>query len=318
MTGRHVALIPHTSGRSAQEALVERIEADTDDLEVLTATTPAESLDGIRRADILITMRLLDDWYDHLDDVAWVQALSSGVNHYDLDRLERDGIALTNVAGIHARPIAQQVIGYMLMFERNLLMAVHQQHRGVWERFSGGELGDRTVGIVGLGAIGSQVASYARTFGIEVVGTKRDADVDLPDVDRVYPPEALPEVLAVADYLVLACPLTDETRGLIDRDAMRILPGDAIVINIARGGVIEESDLANALQSGHLRGAALDVFEEEPLPSDSVLWDLSNVVITPHMAGSTPHYWERCVDVFLEHYDRYRRGELDAMANRVI
>lgn len=318
MTNQPVALIPHTRRRSSREQLAELLESNVPALEVRIASTSEETLDGLDEADILVTMGMEEEWYEHLEGIEWIQALSSGVNHYDLEAIEASNTVFTNAAGVHAEPIAQQVLGYMLLFERNLIRGIHQQEQGVWERYSGGELGDRTVGIVGLGAIGQQVATYAKRFGMEVVGTKRDPEVDIAAVDRVYTPDELKEVLSVAEYLVLACPLTDETRGLLDAEAIGQLPEEAVVINIARGGVVVEEDLIHTLEQDELRGAGLDVFEEEPLPDDSPLWQLSNVIITPHMAGSTPHYWERCVEIIAENVDPFVAGEFDRMRNRIL
>ncbi|QCC58565.1 D-2-hydroxyacid dehydrogenase [Natrinema thermotolerans] len=271
---------------------------------------------AVADAEVLVTHRLPDEVLEAAADLEWVQALSAGTDRFDRDALADRGVALTNVSGIHAKPIGQQVLGYLLHFERGFDRAIAQQDDREWERYMGGELGDRTVGIVGVGAIGSNVADYCRTFEARVIGTKRDP-TDAPEsVDEVYGPDGLESVLAESDYLVVACPLTDETRGLLDDEALATLPDDAVLVNIARGQVVDQSALVKALAAGDLGGAALDVFEEEPLPEESPLWDRDDVLVTPHMAGSTPHYWERCADVFLRNYDRFRDGE--ALENRVV
>lgn len=317
MAESHTALIPHTLRERARRALAGEVRERLPNLEVRTTRTPSETVGALEEVSILLTMGLPDGWYDHLDGIGWIQALSAGVDHYDRERLAAHDVVLTNASGVHSVPIAEQVIGYLLMFERNLLRAVHKQHRGVWERHHGGELGDRTLGVVGLGAIGSAVAEHARHFGMEVLAATR-TPTTAPDVaDAVYPADRLEELLVRAEYLVLAVPLTDETRGMIDERALRLLPEDAVVVNIARGGVIVEADLVEALQQGRIRGAALDVFEEEPLPSASPLWDLRNVIITPHMAGSTPHYWERCAEIVADNYGPYVEGRVDEMPTRV-
>ncbi|WP_408959745.1 D-2-hydroxyacid dehydrogenase [Natrinema sp. 74] len=267
-------------------------------------------------AEVFVTHRLPDAVLEAAGDLKWVQALSAGTDIFDHDALADRSVALTSVSGIHAKPIGQQVLGYLLHFERGFDRAVAQQRRREWERYTGGELGDRTVGIVGVGAIGSTVAEYCRPFDARVIGTKRDP-TDAPEaVDEIYGSDALESVLEASDYLVLACPLTDETQGLIDADALATLPDDAVLVNIARGRVVDQSALVDALETDELGGAALDVFEEEPLPEESPLWDRDDVLVTPHMAGSTPHYWERCADVFLRNYDRFREGE--ALENRVV
>ncbi|MEF8887249.1 MAG: D-2-hydroxyacid dehydrogenase, partial [Haloarculaceae archaeon] len=247
-----------------------------------------------------------------------IQALSSGVDFLDLEAIADNGVALTNAAGVHAEPIAEQVLGYLLTFERGIHTGIQQQQEGVWQRYSGGEIRGKTLGIVGLGAIGSRAAEYAQAFGMTVVGTKRDPDAAPEAVDEGYAPEGLFEVLGRSDYVLLSCPLTPETRGLVGRAELGAMKGDAVLVNVARGEVVDEEALIYALQQGGIRGAALDVFEEEPLPPESPLWDLPNVVVTPHMAGSTPHKFERIAEVFAANYEAFADGRLDELTNRVV
>ncbi len=310
-------LIPHTRDRAAAESLAEAVTGRADDVSVTIAQTPAETREGFAEADVLLSMHFNDAWYEHLEEIEWLQALYAGVDHLELDRFRQAGVVVTNVSGIHAVPIAQQVVGYMLMFERELIGAVHRQRRHAWERVGGGELGDKTLGVIGLGAIGSQVAQYASEFDMTVIGTRGDPTAGHPIAEAVYGPEETEEVLARADYLVIACPLTEQTRALIDADAIEVLSSSAIVINIARGEIVVEDDLVTALKQGRLGGAALDVFEAEPLPPESDLWELRNVIVTPHMAGSTPHYWERAAEVFADNLAVYREGALEEMPTRV-
>jgi len=194
-------------------------------------------------------------------------------------------VVLTSAAGVHAEAIAQQVVGYLLAFERGLHRAWRQQSRGVWKSFRPGELGGATLGVVGLGSIGGRTAELVSAFDVTVVGTKRDPSTAPAAADAVYSPDGLYEVLPESDYLLISCPLTDETRGLIGADALDALSDDAVLVNVARGAIVDQDALTRALQGGSLGGAALDVFEEEPLPAESPLWELSNVVVTPHNAG---------------------------------
>jgi len=153
---------------------------------------------------------------------------------------------------------------------------------------------------------------------MDVIGTKRDRS-DLPGaVDELLAAEAYHDLLARADYVVVACPLTEETEGMIGSDEFRLMDEDAVLINVARGEIVQHDALVSALQYHRIRGAALDVFAEEPLPQDSVLWDLSNVVITPHMAGSTPHKPERWLDIITDNYEALAAGDLDGLRNRVL
>ena len=286
---------------------------------VATATTAEESRAAIDDADVVLTIRSISDQLSDGAAPDWVQTINSGVDSYDLEALADREVAVTNAAGVAAEPIAEQVLGYLLVFERRIHRGIRQQERdGVWRRYSAGELRGKTLGIVGVGAIGTRVAELASAFDAEVIGTKRTPETAPDVVDEAYPPEGLPELLARSDYLVLACPLVEATRGLIGTEELMSMRSDAVLVNVARGEVINESALETALQQNRIRGAALDVFDEEPLPAESPLWDLSNAVITPHMAGSTPKYADRVGSLFEENYRRYAAGDLGDLRNRIV
>lgn len=284
------------------------------------AETEAETREYLANAEMVVTGRFDEDWLAEAPELRWMQTISAGVDYLELDAFAEAGVAVTTAAGVHAEPIGEQVLGYMLAFERELLESWQNKSRGVWERPSGGELAGKTVGIVGLGAIGSRVAELASAFRMDVIGTKRDPSEAPHAVDEVFGPgEAdLRTVLGRSDYLVIACPLTEETEGLIGRAELRAMPGDAVLVNIARGEIVDQHALLRALQYRGIRGAALDVFEEEPLPPESELWDLSNVIITPHMAGSTPKYAERLADIVERNLDAFQSEGVDALDNRVV
>jgi phosphoglycerate dehydrogenase-like enzyme len=308
-------VVLHSVWKNVREALPGELP---DDLAVEVATTPEQSRELLAEAEVAVTGRFDEDWFDAAPRLRWVQAASAGVDFLPLASFEDHGVALTNAAGVHAEPIGEQVLGYMTVFERQLHETMRHQRRGVWERVGGaGELAGKTVGIVGLGAIGTRVAELARAYRMEVLGTKRDPSTAPDAVDEAYAPDGLGEVLDRADYLVLACPLTEETRGLIGRRELRRLDDDAVVVNVARGGVVDQDALVRALQNHSIGGAGLDVFEEEPLPPESLLWDLENVVLTPHMAGSTPHYAERLAELFVENLAAYDEAGVEALDNRV-
>jgi phosphoglycerate dehydrogenase-like enzyme len=286
---------------------------------VETARTAEESRGAIDDADVVLTIRSIGGELPDGTAPDWVQTLNSGVDSYDLETLAEREVAVTNAAGVAAEPIAEQVLGYLLVFERRIHKGIRQQERdGVWRRYSAGELGGKTLGIVGVGAIGTRVAELASAFDVEVIGTKRTPETAPDVVDEAYPPDGLPELLARSDYLVLACPLVEATRGLIGTEELMSMRSDAVLVNVARGEIVEESALETALQQKRIRGAALDVFEEEPLPRESPLWDLSNAVVTPHMAGSTPRYADRIGSLFEENYRRYAAGDLGELRNRIV
>lgn len=299
-------------------ALIAAIESRRPDVDLVHADSYAESRELIVDAEIVITRELSAELLDAAESLEWVQALNAGVDSYDLDRLQQMDVALTNAAGVHAIPAGEQVLGYMIVFERRLHRGLRQQSRREWHHYTGGELHGKTVGVVGVGSIGGRVAELTSALGMTVVGTKRRPE-DSPDhVDEIYGPDDLHQVLGQSDYVVVTCPLTSETRGLFGPREFSSMRADGVLVNVGRGPVVQEDALATALQTGKLRGAALDVQETEPLPRASPLWDHTDVILTPHMAGSTPQYLERCGEIFAENYAHYLDGEPDAFRNRIV
>lgn len=307
-------LITHTVPPETTDSLLEALRAELPDADIHTAATPEETEDLLDAADALVAGRLDAETVEN-GEFEWVQALSAGVDHLPTEALDDAGVVLTNASGVSAEPIGEQVLGAMLSFERRFLESQRNKNRNSWERVEGGELKGKTLGIVGVGAIGTRVAELGSAFGMEVLGTKRDPET-MPDaVDEAFGADGYTDLCRRADYLVLACPLTDETEGLVGAPEFRLLDSEAVLVNIARGAVCDEDALIRALQYNQIRGAALDVFETEPLPADSPLWNLSNVLLTPHMAGSTPKKDERWADIVGENYRRF--GTDEPYVNRV-
>ncbi|ELZ41538.1 phosphoglycerate dehydrogenase [Halorubrum californiense DSM 19288] len=323
-SGETNVLLHHSVSAVFGDDFVERLRSRVDGAlpsgdRVETATTAEESHAAVGDVDIVLTIRSVSEELPDGTAPNWIQTLNSGVDSYDLETLAEREVAVTNAAGVAAEPIAEQVLGYLLVFERRIHKGIRRQERdGVWRRYSAGELSGKTLGIVGVGAIGTRVAELASAFDMEVIGTKRTPETAPDVVDEAYPPDRLTELLARSDYLVLACPLVEATRGLIGAEEFMSMRSDAVLANVARGEVVEEAALETALQQNRIRGAALDVFEEEPLPPESPLWDLPNAVITPHMAGSTPKYADRVGSLFEENYRRYAAGDLEALRNRIV
>lgn len=311
-------LFPYTVSTEAATVLRSELTTELSDVTIEHAPTPPASRDAIETATIVVAFGLPDDLLANADSLRWVQALSAGVNTYDVDALDANDIVLTTVSGIHAQPAAEQVLGYMLAFKRGLHTGFRQQQRKVWERYTVGELTDATLGIVGIGAIGQRVAELASALEMSTLGIKRNPETGGGSVDELFGPDGLYEVLLRSDFVVLACPLTEKTRGLIGDKELRTMNSEGVLINIARGDLVEEETLVHALQGGWIRGAALDVFSTEPLSSGSPLWDLSNVIITPHMAGLSPHYMERSATIIAENYRAFVADNLGDMKNRVI
>jgi len=309
----HEALYNHDSDELAAE-----IRDRASDVDLAVASDVDETVDLLPETDVLVTLDLTEAMLEASENLSWIQSTASGVDIYDLDAVRERGVALTNAAGVHADPIAEQVIGYMLAFERRFKTAFRQQRERGFRRFEGGELNGKTVGILGLGAIGSRVAELVQAFDLHVVGTRGNPEQGHESVDELFGPGATTRVAGQVDYLVVACPLTDETEGLVGEREFASMQSDAVLVNIARGPIIDQDALLYALRKGRIAGAALDVFEEEPLPQDSRLWAMDNVIVTPHMAGSTPRYFERVADLFADNYERFVDEGVNGLTNRAL
>ncbi|MEJ2502150.1 MAG: D-2-hydroxyacid dehydrogenase [Gemmatimonadota bacterium] len=246
----------------------------------------------------------------------WVHSGSAGVRGSLTPELVASDVVFTNSAGIHGPPVAETVIAYLLHFARGLDLAVRAQARSVWDKrpFDGvdtpvRELGRSTVGVVGLGGIGREVAWRARSLGARVVATRRRPEAGGQEgVELLTGPDRLERLLERSDYVVLTLPETSETAGLIDAGALSRMRREAVLVNVSRGGLVDEPALVAALESGTIRGAALDTFTNEPLPEDHPLWSAPGVLITPHTSGYTRAFWEREAALILDNIDRYLRG----------
>lgn len=236
----------------------------------------------------------------------WVQALTAGIDGFlALDAFRESEILLTNVRGIHGIPIAEHVLGMILAKTRGLLTAHDNQKSKLWKGLRGvDEVYGKTAAIIGLGSVGSVIANRLKAMGMTVLGVKQSLTEE-PDVDKLYQHSALFDVLPQADFVIVTLPLTPETRNLFSKKAFEAMKPSAFFVNVARGPIVNENDLAEALQAGKIGGAGLDVFCEEPLPENSPLWDAPNLLITPHHAATSPRYMERAVEVFAENLKAY-------------
>jgi phosphoglycerate dehydrogenase-like enzyme len=246
----------------------------------------------------------------------WVHSGSAGVGGALYPELVESPVVLTNSAGIHAAPIAESVLAMALHFTRGFDLAVRAQAAREWlkEPFEAAdtpvrEIAGLTLGIVGFGGIGREVADRAAALGMRVLAMRRRPAPAPPHVELLSGDGALQRLLERSDVLVLSVPETAATRDLIGRAELERLPPGAVVVNVARGRVLDEDALADLLAAGRLRGAGLDVFRTEPLPPESPLWKLPNVLITPHVSGTTTGFWRRQTDLILENLRRYLAGE---------
>jgi phosphoglycerate dehydrogenase-like enzyme len=246
-------------------------------------------------------------------NVKWLHVFNAGVDHPIFTEMLERGVRITTSSGTTAVPIAQTAITALLMLGRNWPRWLTDQREHRWNPMRTTEMPPDLQGqvavIVGMGHIGKEIGRLARALGLTVIGVRRSPLQPGDPVDEMQTPEKLPEILPRADWLILACPLTEETRGLVDADLLARLPKTARLMNVGRGEVVDEPALIEALQSGSLAGAYLDVFAKEPLPPESPLWDMPNVLVTPHNSIAAGGNEQRVYEVFADNLRRWKKGE---------
>jgi phosphoglycerate dehydrogenase-like enzyme len=240
--------------------------------------------------------------------VRWVHSCSAGVENVLFPALVEGPIVLTNSRGAYSRSLAEWTIAAVLFFAKDLRRLLRSQGEGRWDPFDPEEVAGRTLGIVGYGDIGRAVARYARALGMRVLALRRRPERD-DLADEVVGYAGLLDLMRRSDYAVVAAPITPDTRGLVTPEAIRAMKPSAVLINVGRGPVIDEAALVEALTSRRIRGAALDVFDQEPLPEGHPFWRLDNVLLSPHSADHVAGWREGAVDMFVEQVERFRRGE---------
>lgn len=309
-----------TEGLST-EAYADEIRTLLPEADVRRARTPKEERTLIERAPVVTGVGIDSDLLARANELKLFACAFSGFNHLPTERLQERGIAVTNASGIHASGIAEQVIGNILVFARNIHEGWRRKQRREWRHYKASELTGSTVTILGLGSIGEAVAKRLSGFEVETIGARytpakggpTDEVIDITDEDAVH------EALARTEYLVVSTPLTEATRGLIGKEELITLPTEGIVINVARGPIVDTDALVWAIRDECLRGAALDVTAPEPLPEDHPLWGFGNVLITPHMGGHTPRHWERLAKILAGNYRiLVESGRVDEFENQVI
>ena len=306
------------------------------DLEAIKAAAPGSRLvtvgfdghpDGpLADVEVMLRGRLPAETFDRIlsraPNLRWVHSASAGVERVLTPSSRARGLVITNARGVFSRPVAEYVMMMILSVTRRLPQLLELQAERTWQPLEARELRDVTVGIVGLGSIGRAVGALATAFGCRVIATRRrpeagsaaaPGDGDEPYLgslmlDRVLPPERLAELLAESDFVVLATPLTSDTMGLISDEAIAALKPGAWVINVARGELVDERALARALREGRMGGAVLDTFREEPLPPTSPLYDLPNLILTPHTSWSSARVVDRSVELFCDNLRRFAAG----------
>lgn len=284
---------------------------------------PSRLLEEIRDAEVYCGWGLPREAFRAAGRLRWVHSGAAGVGGTLYPEMRQSDVALTNSAGAYAEPMAEHALAMILHFARGLDVAAAGQGRGEWRHADLArrgrpqvELPGRVAGVLGYGATGRAVGRRAAALGMRVWATRRSpSGAGREEVERMLGPDGTGDVLEGADFLVLTLPGTEETRGLMGRDELARMKETAVLVNVGRGELVDEEALARALREGEIRGAGLDVFREEPLPPSSPLWALENVLITPHVAGQSPGYWDRELELIEENVRRYRAGE--PLRNRV-
>jgi phosphoglycerate dehydrogenase-like enzyme len=255
---------------------------------------------------------LLRDVFLMCPRVQWVHTRSAGLDNILFPELVASPVPLTNGTGVFSSSLGEFALAAILYFAKDLRRMVRNQEAGLWEQFDITEICGQTVGIVGYGDIGRVVATRVKAMGMRVIAAKRSGpllyNVD-PLVSRIYKPDALAEMLPQCDYVVVSAPLTPETRGMIGDAAFAAMKSSAVVINIGRGPVIDEAAMVRALSAGRIKGAALDVFDHEPLPDGHPFYGLKNVLLSPHCADHTPDWMDQAMQFFIDQFERFRKGE---------
>jgi len=272
---------------------------------------------ALEQAEVLFALHTPKDLMRLAPRLRWVQGVGAGVEQFAKAGVPRDRVVVTNASGVSSGSMAEFVIGRLLQIWKRFREADRHQEEHAYERIYGRTFAGSTLGIVGMGSIGRAVAERARALGLRVLGQRRSASAggDPGPADELFGPDRLHEMLARCDAVVVTAPETPETFHLIDAAALAAMRPGSVLVNVARGSLVDESALVQALTTGHVAAAALDVFEQEPLPPESPLWDLPNVYVSAHSSVSVDRYLDDVFDLFVENAGRYLRGE--ALRNRV-
>ena len=282
---------------------------------ILAGTTAEALLPGASEARAALVTgahrELLRELWPRLGRLEWVHSLWAGLEGMLFQELAASPVVLTNGRGVFARSLAEFAIAGMLHFAKDLPRMKRQQAAAEWKTFQVEELYGKVLGIVGYGSIGRATAQLAQAFGMRIHALRRDAGKNAadPHPERTYAPAELNELLAASDYILVAAPLTAETSGLIGAEAFAAMRSSAVLINLGRGPIVVEEHLIDALRSGRLRGAVLDVFDTEPLPAPHPLWGLDKVLLSPHTADHTATWLQEAMQFFLANFTRFCAGQ---------
>jgi phosphoglycerate dehydrogenase-like enzyme len=305
--------------------VAERLRRDFPNVEIKQFEDYAEAESDLADADAVVTWSLRPEQVALAKKLRWIHSPAAAVHQFMIPEIVNSDIVLTHASTIHAPVVAEHAIALMLALAKSLPSAVRYQQKHVWaqqqlwdERPHPREVAGATLGIVGLGSIGTEIAARALCLGMRIIATRQHPERGVPETltssaarnsVTVLGPSGMGALLSQSDYVVLCAPLRPSTKALIDASMLSLMKPDACIINVGRGSLIDEAALANALKERRIGGAALDVFETEPLPPDSPLWDLTNVLITPHSAAMTDNLWERHYKMISGNLRRFLAGQ---------
>jgi len=295
----------------------ERLREDFPGLQVLVRDNYDSVHEDLQDAEVLFTISLRADQFAAAHSVRWIHAPTAAVHQFLFPELIGSDVVLTNSREVHGPVVAEHVIALMFALARKIPQSVVMQQNKVWGQgeiwragWHPGEIAGAKLGLIGVGSIGGRVAKMASALGMRVIAVREHVEKGRPEgVEAVYAPSAIDEMLKQSDYVVLAAPLVAQTQGLVNAARLAAMKPTAFLINVGRGAQVDEVALADALRNQRIAGAALDVFEKEPLPPDSPLWDLENLLITPHTGGLTEKLWHRHYELFSQNLRRYLAGQ---------
>jgi phosphoglycerate dehydrogenase-like enzyme len=304
--------------------LAECFKARETEISCFQTWTPEDTVARIGEAPVAVMSGFWRDAFlDMPGALRFVQVSAAGYDQFDQARMAAGGLRLANASGVNMNAVSDHAMALILAFMRQLHVARDNQRKHLWRGMISNlseredELAGRTVLIIGMGAIGQRVARLAKAFDMKVIGVRRNTAAIKGVVDEAHSPTALPALWGRADFVVLTCPLTDETANIVDAAALNAMADDAHLINMARGGCVDEVALIEGLRAGKIAGAGIDVTGEEPLAENSPLWDFDNVILTPHTGGETRHYEENVVDILIDNLGRLERGETE-LYNQIV
>jgi phosphoglycerate dehydrogenase-like enzyme len=293
-----------------QDPYFHQLQQNYPQLDWVRCTDPEKLPALLKETDILLPFLQCDrKMIDAAPQLKWIQAITAGVDFMDLDEIRRRGIVLTNGRGIHKIHMAEYALSAMINLARGFHLMFRNQLQKKWERsVPQEEIHGAFVGIIGLGAIGTEIAKKAALMGMRVIGVKRSPG-PVDHVDKVYAPDDMAAVFRRSDYIINLLPYTPETEKLIDRRFFEQMKPTACFINIGRGTTVNENDLIEALRNKKIRAMVSDVYFTEPLPTESPLWDLDNVILTPHISGVSPQYTARAMEIITHNVNVFLSGQ---------